>query len=157
MKLGLYTLIIESRFNKIPQLMFDFGYGNGYVLIPKGHPFYGKHYDEIDSTNEWKIYVHGGLTYSEYFNSDDFLEWIKDREFCGDVNLENYKDLNGYWIIGFDTNHYNDNKQNCSKEYVIGETEDLLEQCLDDSVDINIKKYKNMYLRKEKLLKVNNI
>src|ERR1041385_7325070 len=26
----------------------DFGWGNGYVLIPKGHPLHGKEYDNID-------------------------------------------------------------------------------------------------------------
>lgn len=30
----------------------------GYVRLPKGHPFYGKHYDDLD------LDVHGGLTYS---------------------------------------------------------------------------------------------
>ena len=36
------------------------GWGNGYVNIPKGHPWYGKHYDNIRCG-----YIHGGLTYSE--------------------------------------------------------------------------------------------
>ena len=35
----------------------DFGWGNGYVLIPQGHPLHGKHYDEID------VDVHCGLTF----------------------------------------------------------------------------------------------
>lgn len=34
------------------------GWGNGYVKLPKGHPWYGKDYDDI------KVSVHGGLTYS---------------------------------------------------------------------------------------------
>ena len=25
----------------------DFGWGNGYVVIPEGHPMHGKHYDDI--------------------------------------------------------------------------------------------------------------
>jgi len=25
----------------------DFGWGNGYVLIPEGHPLHGKPYDDI--------------------------------------------------------------------------------------------------------------
>jgi hypothetical protein len=32
----------------------------GYVGVPKGHPLYGKEYDDIDGIVE----VHGGLTYS---------------------------------------------------------------------------------------------
>jgi hypothetical protein len=31
----------------------------GYVGVPKGHPFYEKHYDRVDAE------AHGGLTYSE--------------------------------------------------------------------------------------------
>ena len=38
----------------------DFGWGNGYVLIPQDHQLHGKDYSDID------IYVHGGLTFSEY-------------------------------------------------------------------------------------------
>ena len=34
------------------------GWGNGYAVIPEGHKFHGKHYDEID------VNVHGGLTFS---------------------------------------------------------------------------------------------
>ena len=48
---------------------------NGYISLPLGHCWYGKHYDEL---NEWG-FIEGGLTYSE-------LE--KDR-----------------WVIGFDTGH----------------------------------------------------
>lgn len=35
------------------------GHRCGYVEIPKGHPFYGKGYDESD------LYVHGGITYAD--------------------------------------------------------------------------------------------
>lgn len=31
----------------------------GYVCVPKGHPWHGVHYDQID------VDVHGGLTFSE--------------------------------------------------------------------------------------------
>ena len=158
MKLGLYTLILEGYSNKIiaPEFKFDFGYGNGYVLIPKGHPFYNKNCDDIEFISDYGLNVHGGITFCEYFDSDNFLELIKDREFCGDVNLENYKKFDRYWIIGFDTNHYGDNKNNCSKEYVIKETEYLLDKCLDDSIK-DIRKYKYKYLRKKKLLNINNV
>jgi hypothetical protein len=36
-----------------------YGAVNGYVRIPKGHPWHGLGYDDID------VRVHGGLTYSE--------------------------------------------------------------------------------------------
>lgn len=35
------------------------GWGNGYIHLPKGHPWYGMHYDHIPAD------VHGGLTFSE--------------------------------------------------------------------------------------------
>ncbi len=53
----------------------------GYVLIPKGHLAYGKHYDDID------VSVHGGLTYAEEYL---FVQPEK-----------------GWWI-GFDCGHAGD-------------------------------------------------
>lgn len=55
---------------------------NGYVALPKGHPYYGKHYDNI------YVDIHGGLTFSRGGNGE---EWEK-----------------GYWWLGFDTGHYMD-------------------------------------------------
>lgn len=52
----------------------------GYVMIPVGHPWYRKHYDQID------VDIHGGLTYS------DTGVW----------------EVGGDWFIGFDCAHYND-------------------------------------------------
>ena len=59
------------------------GWGNGYVRVCEGHPFYGKEYDDIP------VDVHRGLTYSNYNESD------------GKYFTE------GYWV-GFDTAHYGD-------------------------------------------------
>jgi hypothetical protein len=50
----------------------------GYVGVPKGHPAYGKHYDDID------VEVHGGLTFSHHCSgsichvteSEDDLHWL---------------------------------------------------------------------------------
>lgn len=56
------------------------GHRNGYVRIPEWHPWFGKHYDDIDAE------VHGGLTYS-----------------AGDSDLRGP----GFWI-GFDTAHAGD-------------------------------------------------
>lgn len=55
---------------------------NGYVALPPGHPYYGKHYDNIDAT------VHGGITFAQ---EGDGNNWNK-----------------GYWWIGFDCAHFND-------------------------------------------------
>ena len=42
MEFGIYTLIIEGIYT------FERGYGNGYVLLPPEHPFYGVGYYNID-------------------------------------------------------------------------------------------------------------
>jgi len=80
------------------------GYGCGYVGVPTEHPWYGKDYDQIDAD------VHGGLTWSaDYVGGDP-------------------KD--GYWWIGFDTAHSEDNMVNCGKQYCIDQIESLKQQAL---------------------------
>jgi hypothetical protein len=154
MKYGIYTLIIENHFKRIPGYSFDFGWGCGYVLIPEGHPFYGVNYDEINDYPN--ISVHGGLTYGSIFESKYFTSLFKDREVGGDVTLDNYEMFNNYWMIGFDTNHSGDSLSRCPKYYVLNEAHSLLEQCLCDDID-NIKKYKNKIDRRNKLNRIENI
>jgi hypothetical protein len=62
---------IDPEFIKL----YDRGLANGYVAIPKGHPWYGMEYHDIPCD------IHGGLTFSRTCN-------ISDSE---------------YWMIGFDT------------------------------------------------------
>lgn len=96
------------------------GWGNGYVIIPKGHPLHGIEYDEI---NEKGIDVHGGLTCSVLVDKK-LIERFSDE----------YPPLNdediGTWLVGFDTMHYIDNIINCNKEFVESETERLKEQII---------------------------
>lgn len=54
------------------------GYYCGYVGVSQFHPFYGKHYDELD------IDVHGGLSYSGMMKFSE------------------------YWLFGFDCAHLGD-------------------------------------------------
>lgn len=150
-KFGIYILILEGQWknwslNSISGYVF--GWGNGYILLPKEHPWYGKDYDNIP------VNIHGGLTFGEKFNYEYFPKWIEDRNFYGDINLDNYKEFNDYWIIGFDTAHSGDNSSNCSKSFVISETDNLLNQCLNDDIQ-EIKKYKSKFLRKSKLNNIN--
>lgn len=86
------------------------GWGNGYVIIPKGHPFHGKSYDDINLDIE----VHGGLTFAEPAKE---IDWE-----CIDK-----KDKDG-WVVGFDTAHYDDNPDRWTKEAVQSETDRLVEQ-----------------------------
>ena len=90
----------------------NYGWGNGYVLIPKGHPLHGKDYDEI---NEF-IDIHGGLTYSQEV-TEEFLQF-------DELDTEDI----GSWMVGFDTLHHGDNIENCSEEFVRCETQNLREQ-----------------------------
>jgi len=52
----------------------------GYVGVPDNHPLYGKHFTELN-----KINVHGGLTFSNYWDDE--------------YNL---------WYLGFDCGHFMD-------------------------------------------------
>ena len=79
------------------------GWGNGYVRICEGHPFYEKEYDKIP------VDVHRGLTYSNHNESD------------GKYFTE------GYWV-GFDTAHYGDTLEKWPKDAVYEETLYLFKQ-----------------------------
>ena len=72
------------------------GWGNGYVRIVEGHPFYGMNYMDIP------VNVHGGLTF-------------------GDNIMDNNRFPDGYWV-GFDTAHYGDNSEIWTIEAVSDET-----------------------------------
>jgi hypothetical protein len=154
-----YTLGLENWMTKkyYPELfkgLFEYGWGNGYVLLPHNHPFYGQDYNDLEVPRF--INIHGGLTFSDYFSNTRFLEWIENREIFGNVNKDNFEKFDRYWMIGFDTNHSGDNRENCSKEFVMKEIDKLLEQCLDDSIE-GMKMYKNFYLRKDKLKHLNSL
>ena len=43
----------------------------GYVGLPRSHPYHGKHYNDIQD-----IEVHGGLTFSDYWERADGLWWL---------------------------------------------------------------------------------
>ena len=44
------------------------------------------------------------------------------------MGIKSTEDMKDDWIIGFDTCHYNDNPQNCSKEYVESQVKELILQ-----------------------------
>lgn len=84
------------------------GWGNGYVVIPKGHPLHGKDYDDIN------VSVHGGLTFGI---SAKELDWEELTE----------EDKEG-WVVGFDTAHGDDSSSNWPKQRVVKETKRLAKQ-----------------------------
>jgi hypothetical protein len=82
--------------------VFQKGWGNGYVILPKEHPFYGVEYDILNNY----VSAHGGLTYSD-------------------------TDEDGNWKVGFDTAHAWDTPENWPKEAVIKHTEELRDQFIE--------------------------
>ena len=88
--------------------LLDFGWGNGYVVIPKGHKLNGVHYDKIN------VEVNGGLTFSNYVRDTPWKE-VKN---CDDDD----------WIVGFDTAHCDDTLKKWPKEAVMLETLKLKKQ-----------------------------
>lgn len=93
-------------------LLNKFGWGNGYVVLEKTHPWYG--YDD----SAIPVDVHGGITYAKIINEDVIKNFSPELD---DNDL-------GKFIIGFDTAHYNSGKY-WTEERVREETEDLLRQC----------------------------
>lgn len=85
------------------------GYANGYVAIPKEHPYYGRDCNEIN------VDVHGDLTFSDF---GKFFRESKTIEFING----SLKDIEDYWVLGFDTCHFGDNLENWPREAVIEET-----------------------------------
>lgn len=102
-------------------LGLDVGEANGYIAIDKTHPLYKMHYDEV---NEY-ICAPGGFTYSE-FADPRFLAN------CKNIPEEYDKDLTqlptDMWILGWDSLHYGMNRENYSKEIVIGITKELAKE-----------------------------
>ena len=100
-ELGLDSPITIVKSERNPYL--EKGWGNGYVRIPEGHPYYGKHYEDIP------VDVHGSLTFSNHiFGKDEYFS-------------------DGYWV-GFDTAHYGDTKERWSIHAVMFETLYLFKQ-----------------------------
>ncbi len=80
----------------------DTGWGNGYIGLPAGHEDYGKHCNEIDRTEP-----DFGWTYSE------------------EQNIEIDGAIETYWVIGFDTAHMGQNKENWPESRVVSHVEEM--------------------------------
>jgi len=112
MKNKIITLLRENTWLNGGNLFVSrHGWGNGYVVIFKGHPMYGKNYDEVP------IDIHGGLTFSKYANEIDWPEITEE--------------MKDGWVFGFDTAHYSDDMERWPKEGVKRETEHLKSQLVE--------------------------
>lgn len=56
----------------------DFGFLCGYIGVPKNHRFYGVHYMDMDTN------VHGGWTFSDFIDDDDWWYFGFDCAHVGD-------------------------------------------------------------------------
>ncbi len=78
-----------------------FGHLNGYIGVPKGHPWYGEEPD---------VDVHGGITYQNYKLPMD------------------EKSQDDYWYLGFDTGHWCDTNDPKDEKFVENELQNLKKQ-----------------------------
>ena len=107
---------MSSVFPMMPASM-EVGYANGYVAVPKDHPFFGKGYDDVD------INIHGGLTFAT--SGDNICKDFSETEVLEGCLYDLDKN---WWVFGFDTCHYMDNLDNWPREAVIDETLNLKKQ-----------------------------
>lgn len=123
-----------------PEGFENCGVANGYVAIPPTNKYYGLPYynPEVESLS-----VHGGITFAEFVTNGkttcsgqrefkpDYVgkrNAILDRKellFLEDKQQEIPDD---WFILGFDTMHWGDNKENWNEERVKQETLDLAKQ-----------------------------
>lgn len=98
---------------KLGEDFMNVGWGNGYAVIHKNHPYYGRHYDNIN------IDVHGGLTYGR---SVEVVRLWKSPPAI-------VKDLSDDWVvIGFDTAHAWDTIARWPESEVLKETQRMQKQ-----------------------------
>jgi len=97
---------------KIPITWLDsiipHGWGNGYIGVPKDHPWWGMDYNDVPCE------VHGGLTYGKK-EHPSALKGVP-------------TDL---WWFGFDCAHYQDTPQTCPESYVDAQIKSLRQQALE--------------------------
>lgn len=105
-----------SKITWLHESFIPHGWGNGYVGVTEGHPWFRKHYDDIE------VDIHGGLTFSEFKPPVCFDELIQN-----DPEEINPHDTNIWWV-GFDTAHFGDTKNIWTKSEVINETNNLIRQ-----------------------------
>ena len=115
--------------------MVEHGTHNGYVAVPSMNKYHGMSYLDIND-----IDVHGGIAFSEPAISGEESIGSKRKinpRYVGKRNpiLDNAEFItdnteigNDWWIFGFDTFHYGDDKYNRDKQAVIQETMNLMEQ-----------------------------
>ncbi len=93
--------------------ILKFGWGNGYVAIPKNHPFYGS---DFNTPELWDLEVHGGITFADLGERLFLSEKLKNK-------------VSKMWVLGFDTGHRG-SEIFSTEELVMEETLKLREQLI---------------------------
>lgn len=101
-----------------PELLFSTH--NGYVILDRNHPISGMYYSDIDE--KYDIEVHGGITFA-----DQLSIFKHSTDLSKTPELLDYQD---YWVIGFDTQHADDNAEKWNAEITLKETEAFTEQLM---------------------------
>lgn len=114
------TILNENTWlSREGRFAMKYGWGNGYVLIPRDHCLWGVDYDDIS------VNVHGGLTFSKLITLSTFdIDPMTGEPFWPGLAAE---DLD-CWMVGFDTCHSGDTLERWSKEAVQAEADRLAEQ-----------------------------
>jgi hypothetical protein len=93
---------------------FSFGWGNGYVAVPPGHPWYGR-------TDIYNVFISHEISFANH----------------GDHLLKCPVRLRKHWILGFHTKYYLDLMYPPKKEDVIRETVVLYAQAFLEEIKSN--------------------
>lgn len=90
------------------------GQYNGYIIVPKEHPWWGESWTDI-----WPD-VHGGITFSD--SVDYCIRKVKPMLDQTDVRLLLHQFPEG-WVLGFDTAHAGDTDSYWTKQRVQDEAQ----------------------------------
>ena len=126
------TSFLDVKFD-LSGYEYEHGTHNGYVAVPPENKYHGKSIHDIEDFE-----VHGGITFSEPAIYPNVMNGRKINEkYVGKRNAilekaefitENTEVGEDWWIFGFDTAHWGDNKYNWDKQAVIEETLSMMEQ-----------------------------
>lgn len=100
------------------------GWGNGYVLISSDHPASGLGYDD-----EQTPYFEEELTFAGQFSTEML-------ESCG-IDKDIAEDADKYWVFGFDTMHYWNNRVKNDANWVASKAVQLAAEFKKAYVDIS--------------------
>ncbi len=94
LKIPIERILPEASLKEIEKFL-PHGWGNGYLYLPKGHPWYGIDYDSFDY-NSITTNIPWGFTYA----TEETIHYP--GQLC-------WEDMDTYWVLGFDTMHYGNN------------------------------------------------